>query len=235
MVKVFYETIDPNKVFGMVGRCGGGYNTVWEDWTDEERAARELIMREFETEMNNLCGHYDKLEQSIIHEGIRNPVVINCGFPRRCKMNHLPPEIKFLPPNRRLLLEGTTGGSRLWVAQKHNIPIKCFINDFSGSYPGKHRILTVKQALKYYKDEPKSLRIDFRNGLIEQFDQQKVGHHLGEEWREDKLVKLRAPIWVKIMNKYGYYVDRLPPVVHKILKDAGIEQPEHLKNKHTYR
>jgi len=234
MTKVFYDIIDPNKIFGMVGRCGGGHNTVWEDWSDEGRAARDAITHEFEVEMDKLCGHYKKLEESILRDGLRNPVVINCGFPRRCKMIHLPPEQKFLPPNRRLLLEGTTGGSRLWIAQKHNIPIKCFINDLSGNYPGKHRILTVKQAIKYYKDPPKVLRIDARNGLLEQFDQQKVGHHLGEEWREDKVIKFRAPIWVRIMNKHGYYVDRLPPIVQKMLKDAGVVQPPDLKNRHNY-
>lgn len=232
MVKVYYDTVDPNKVFGMVGRCGGGYNTVWEDWSPEGRIARDAIMKEFEYEMNKLCGHYAKLEQSILKEGIRNPVVINCGFPKRCKMSQIPPEILALPTHQRLLLEGTTGGSRLWIAQKHNIPVKCFINDFSNNYPGKHRILTVKQAIKYYKDQPKILRITARNGLIEQFDQRKVGYHLGSEWREDKIMPLRAPLWVSIMNKHGYYVDRLPKIVLKVLAEAGVVQPAGLKNKH---
>ena len=234
MVKVYYDIVDPNKIFGMVGRCGGGYNTVWEDWSPEGRQARKEIIHEFEIEMNKLCGHYSKLENSILKEGIRNPIIINCGFPRRCKMHHLPPEISSLSPNKRLLLEGTTGGSRLWVAQKNNLPIACFINDLSGKYAGKHRILTVKQALKYYKDTPKMLRIDSRNGITEQFDQHKVGHHLGAEWSEDKLLIQRAPLWVNIMNKHGYYVERLPPIVQKVLKDAGVVQPEHLKKKHNY-
>lgn len=234
MIKVYYDIVDPNTVFGMVGRCGGGYNTVWEDWSDEGRAAREAIMREYEIEMNKLCGHYEKLEESVIKEGLRNPVIISCGFPRRCKMEHLPPELKLKPPASRLLLEGTTGGSRLWAAQKHNVPLPCFINDFSNSYKGKNRILTVSQARKLYKDPPKMLRMDARNGLVEQFDQQKVGSHLGEEWREDKLLVKRAPLYISIMNKYGYYVDRIPPVVQRVLKDVGYEQPAHLKKKHKH-
>ena len=235
MTKVYYDIINPAKIFGMVGRCGGGYNTVWEDWTPEGIAAREAIMKEFEESINKLCGHYSKLEKSIIAEGIRNPLVINCGFPRRCKLTHLSPKAKATPPHQRLLLEGTTGGSRLWVAQKHNIPVACFINDLSGNYQGKHRILTVKQALKYYKDKPKMLRMNPRVGIVEQFDQHKVGHHLGDEWSEDKIMPLRAPLWVSIMNKHGYYVDRLPPIVQKVLKEAGVVQPEHLKKKHTYK
>ena len=143
MVKVYYETMDAILIFGMVGRCGGGYNTVWEDWSPEGRIARENIMREYEDEMNKLCGHYAKLEESMRKEGLRNPIIINCGFPTRCKMKHLPPEILALSPYRRFLLEGTTGGSRLWVAQKLNLPINCFINDLSGIYSGKNRILST--------------------------------------------------------------------------------------------
>lgn len=234
MIKIYYEILDPNKIFGMVGRCGGGYCTVWEDWSDAGRAARDSIMKEYEIEMNKLCGHYEKLEQSILAEGFRNPVIVNCGFPRRCKMSHLPPEIKFKAPSERLLLEGTTGGSRLWAAQKHNVPIPCFINDFSKQYKGKHRIVNVRQALRYYKDAPKMLRIDRNNGIIEQFDQQKVGSHLGAEWREDKLLMKRAPLYISIMNKHGYYVDKIPPVVQRVLKEVGYEQPEHLKNKKRF-
>ncbi len=234
MVKVYYETIDARLIFGMVGRCGGGYNTVWEDWSPEGRIARENIMREYEIEMNALCGHYTKLEESIIKEGLRNPIIINCGLPTRCKIKHLPPEILALQPNERLLLEGTTGGSRLWVAQKLNLSINCFINDLSNNFSGKHRILTTKQALTYYKDKPRSLTANSKRGIVESFDQHKVGSHLGKDWSEDKLMKLRAPIWVRIMNKYGYYVDRLPPIVNKVLADAGVIQPLNLKNKHKY-
>ena len=35
--KTYYVELEANKIFGMVGRCGGGYNTVWEDWSPEGR------------------------------------------------------------------------------------------------------------------------------------------------------------------------------------------------------
>ena len=231
MVETYFTYLDPNKIFGMVGRCGGGYNTVWEDWSPEGRIARENIMREFEDGINEICGHYSKLEESILAEGFRNPIIITCGHPIRKKLKHVPPEIRKINFKKWLLMEGFTGGSRLWVAQKHNIPVPCFINDFTGSGMYNLKISTIEQASTYYKDPPKRLSFHPTYGLIEDFDNVKVGYHLGDDWSEEKIVRLRAPLWVKTMNKYGYYVDRLQPFVQDILKEAGIVQPNNLKNR----
>ena len=229
MPKIFYEVLDPNLIFGMVGRCGGGYNTVWEDWTPTGREAREKIVKEYEEGLDAICGHYKKLEESILAEGIRNPLIITCGYPVRRQVRHLPPELLTKPLYQLLLLEGTTGGSRLWVAQKHNIPVPCIINDFSNQYPGVNRIYTATQASSLFKDKPNRLIIDPRLGLTEPFDPTKIGYHLGTEWSEDKIIKQRAPLWVSIMNKYGYYVDRLQPQVLNMLAEAGVYQPSNLK------
>ena len=228
-VRVFYELVDSRKIFGMVGRCGGGYNTVWEDWSAEGRLARELIISEFEKGMDAICGHYKRLEESVKKEGFRNPLIITCGLPVRKKITHLPPELKKKDPASLLLLEGTTGGSRLWVAQKLKMAVPCLINDFTGRYPGKLQVLNTNQAMRFFTDKPSALRIDRFKGILETFDNSKVGHHLGDKWSEDKIVKYRAPLWVSIMNKYGYYVDRLQPNIHEILKEAGVIQPTNLK------
>lgn len=217
----YFKMIDPNDVFGMVGRCGGGHNTIWEDWSPEGRENREHIIQEFEDGINNICGHYSKLEESILEEGFRNPLIITFGRPVRKDLKLLPPEMR---NNNNLLLEGTTGGSRLWVAQKHKFKIPCFINDFTGTFNGKIKINTLEEALVHYKDKPANLFFDTKRGLIEGFDNKKVGHHLGPEWQEDKLVVERAPLWVSIMNKYGYYVDKLSLDVVRILQEANIHQ-----------
>lgn len=233
--RVFYEVLEPNKIFGMVGRCGGGYNTVWADWSDEGRIAREHIMREYEEGLDKICGHYDKLEQSVLSEGFRNPVIITCGYPQKRKMEHLPPELRSKNPSELFLLEGVTGGSRLWVAQKYNIPVPCIINDFTGRYRGKNQVLSTLQAKKYFKDPPAGLRIDRMRGCTESYDNTKASHHLEEQWTEDKIVVQRAPLWVSTMNKYGYYVERLQPFVLEILRNAGVVQPPELRFKHNGR
>lgn len=221
---VRYTTLPAKEIFGMVGRCGGGYNTIWEDWTPEGRRARNCIMQEFEQGLDKICGHYRRLEESIKKEGMRNPIIVTCGRPVRRTMNHLPPELRRLRPNKLLLLESTQGGSRLWLAQKHNLKIKCIVNDWTGRFDHCPQIATPADALQYYADPPKSISFHPKWGFTESFDQTKVSYHLGDEWSEDRIMPLRAPLWVSIMNKYGYRVDRLTPAVNKILAEAGIDQ-----------
>ena len=208
----------------MVGRCGGGYNTVWEDWSPEGRAKRELIMSDYEQEMDALCGHYSRLEQSVLAEGFRNPIIITCGLPRKRRMENLPPEMRSLPPSELLLCEMTMGGSRLHVAQKHDISIPCIVNDWTGRFQGSPEILSVEDAYQLYKDPPKSIVLSQDLGLVESFSQNKVGYHLGPEWSEDRLMPLRAPLWIRIMNRHGYRIDKLPRIVLDVLDAAGVDQ-----------
>jgi hypothetical protein len=208
----------------MVGRSGGGYNTIWSDWSDQGRIKRELIMQEYEQQMDKLCGHYRKLEESILGEGVRNPVIVTCGLPKKRPIDLLPPELRSQSSNRLLLLETSTGGSRLHVCQKHNLTIPCLVNDWHGRFTAAPLVPSDQHALQYYRDPPQKLTFDRRRGLVEAFDQHKVGYHLGKEWSEDRLMPQRAPIWVSIMNRYGYRVDRLPKIVEDVLQAAGIDQ-----------
>lgn len=212
------------EIFGMVGRCGGGYNTLWEDWSVAGRTKRQFIMQEYEQELNKICGHYTKLEQSILTEGIRNPVVITCGYPKKRSAKNLPPEMLVLSESDLLLLEGTTGGSRLHVAQKHNMLIPCFVNDWTGRFTNEPLIETEADARKHYKDQPYLVEIDPDTGLTEGFDDSRVSYHMGDEWSEDRVMPLRAPMWLKTMAKYGYRIDRLSSRVKEILGEEFVKE-----------
>lgn len=222
--KVYYAMIPAREIFGMVGRCGGGYNTIWVDWSEEGRRKRDLIMQEYEEGLDEICGHYRELESSILQEGIRNPVVITCGPPKKRPMECLPPEMRCADPKNLLLLETTMGGSRLHVCQKHDMEIPCIVNDWTGRFRGFAEIKTEADARKYYLDQPRGLTFNPKLGLVESFDQNKISHHLGERWSEEKIMPLRAPLWIGIMNKYGYRIDNLPKIVLDVLYAAGIDQ-----------
>ncbi len=224
--RVHYVLLPAREIFGMVGRCGGGYNSQWTDWTPRGRQLRELIMKEFEEGLNEICGHYSQLEHSVLTEGIRNPVTITCGRPKKRTMQHLPPEMWTWSPKKLLLLETTTGGSRLHVAQKHNMSIPCIVTDWTGRFANEPEIRNEADARMCYLDQPKSIMFNYSLGFVEGFDQTKVGYHLGEEWSEDRLMPLRAPLWISIMNKYGYRVDRLPKIVLDVLEKNGIDQSQ---------
>lgn len=231
MINVFYAMLNPRNIFGMVGRCGGGYNTVWEDWSESGRAARDHITKEYEDGLNYICGHYTKLEESILKEGFRNPLIITCGHPLKRQLHHLPPELRSRPSHELFLLEGVTGGSRLWVAQKLRIPVPCIVNDTTGKFKQGTRILSASQAKRYFRDIPKTLTLSKTRGLCESYENNKSGYHLGNEWSEDKLIRFRAPLWVSTMNKYGYYVDRLQPQIIRILAEEGVVQPDGLRKR----
>ena len=224
--RVHFVELPARDIFGMVGRCGGGYNSQWTDWSSEGRRRRELIMKEYEEGLDAICGHYQKLESSILREGIRNPVIITCGPPRRRTWDHLPPEMRSWPQEKLLLLETTMGGSRLHVCQKHNMQIMCIVNDWTGRFRKEPEIRNEAEARLCYLDQPQQIKFDRKLGLTENFSTNKVGYHLGEEWSEDRLMPLRAPLWVGILNKYGYRVEKLPPIVLDVLKKAGIDQDE---------
>jgi len=222
--QVRFVILPAREIFGMVGRCGGGYNSQWTDWSEEGRRKRELIMKEYEEGLNAICGHYSRLEESILSEGIRNPVTVTCGYPRKRTMEHLPPEMRTLPPDRLLLLETTLGGSRLHVCQKYNMQIPCIVSDWTGRFNTEPEIRNEADARLCYLDQPQSVVFNPELGFIEAFDRKKVGHHLGEEWSEDKVMPLRAPLWISIMNRHGYRVHNLPRIVQDVLKNNGIDQ-----------
>jgi hypothetical protein len=218
--------IPAREIFGMVGRCGGGYNSLWADWTPAGRVARERIMQEYERELDKICGHYTKLEASIMTEGIRNPVIITCGLPKRRTVNHVPPELLAGPEGNLLLLEGTTGGSRLHIAQKYNMTIPCIVNDWTGRFDHAVEVVSEAQARSYYKDQPKLVIVDPRNGYFESFDDNRVAYHMEEEWTEDQVMPLRAPMWLGILSRHGYHIERLSSRVREVLLAAGIDYPE---------
>jgi hypothetical protein len=139
-------------------------------------------------------------------------------------MEHLPPEMRILEPRELLLCEMTMGGSRLHVAQKHDMSIPCIVNDWTGRFASSPEILDPQEAYQLYQDPPKSIVMSPDLGLVESFSHNKVGHHLGPEWSEDRLMPLRAPLWIRIMNRHGYRIDKLPKIVLDVLDAAGVDQ-----------
>lgn len=230
-INVFYTVLSAKQIFGMVGRCGGGYNTVWEDWSTAGRLARDKITQEYEEGLNAICGHYARLEASILSEGFRNPMIITCGNPIRRELKHLPPEIKQKPITEWLLLEGVTGGSRLWVAQKHNLQVPCIVNDTTGQFNQGISLVSADQAAKMFKDPPAKYSLTETTGFSEHYNNSQRAYHMDPSWSEERIVLQRAPLWVSIMNKHGYYVDRLQPFVLDILAQAGVVQPIELRQK----
>lgn len=227
LINVRYATLPAQEIFGMVGRCGGGYNTVWSDWTPEGRTKREKIMEEFERGINKINGHYTRLEKSIREKGMLNPVIITCGRPLYRKPHHLPPEMRKLDPSKLLLAEGVTGGSRLYVAQKLNIPVPCIINDRVGRFDDCPKIDSKEGALQYFSNKSVDLIYSRTHGIKEKVQKIVEAEHLPPEWyNTDDISKLRGPMWINIMKKYGYDVHLSMAVRELLGLSIGVE-PTH--------
>lgn len=114
---------------------------------------------------NKVRGFYQKLERSILCEGFRNPVLITAGEPLRYR--HLIKQFEnLLGSNKRewLIAEYLAGGSRIYIAQKHNLNIPCIVKDQVGRFSDCPLIRTERQMLSYFKDRPAKINFNLSYG-----------------------------------------------------------------------
>lgn len=190
---------DANSILGSVGRCGSGYNTRWDDWSEQGRENIKKINDEWYERYDRITQHYTNLEKSILEKGFRNPILITCGKPFNRTLDFIPPELR----NKvdLLIMEGYDGGSRLWVAQKHNLPVPCIVNDRIGKFYEHPKIETRAQLLKYYQDVPGYISFGGQGLSVT-----KIHHsHMDNKYvnPEEQAAQI-IPLWFDLMTKYGY-------------------------------
>lgn len=106
--------------------------------------------------INNIKDNfYVKLEASILSEGFKRPILVNSGYCSRLWTMRFPDLFKDIG---NMLVCDRWGGSRLWVAQKHNLDIPCLILDFNDKFAHLPTI-DAARALSYFRDKPKHLEL----------------------------------------------------------------------------
>lgn len=95
-------------------------------------------------------GFYIKLEESILKEGFRNPIIVIAGWSDDGidMINGIESE-----DNPNELGCFINGGSRLWVAQKNRLKIPCLVADYIGQFKDEILVSSVDEAITYYQDE----------------------------------------------------------------------------------
>ena len=177
--KIRYAVLDSNIIFNECGPHSAGPR----GWSPKNIEKRNIAAERWINTMNRKNGFYDKLEESILKEGCRNPILIVAGWCRKNKLSHLPIEMQ--ENHKKILWCGTNGGSRLWVAQKHNFPIPCIISDFVDRFPEAFTFKTdnvdakdiEEEMMAYYKDKPKKIAVNMYGVAVSDIPQV----HLGEK------------------------------------------------------
>lgn len=103
-------------------------------------------------ELNARNGFYEKLEDSILREGFRNPIMVSAGWFPSKMARHMPQAIIDNPKDHILCL--TNGGSRLWIAQKHKMRVPCIISDYVDMFPKAEILNTEDEIMAHYSDKP---------------------------------------------------------------------------------
>lgn len=139
-----YVILSPHKIFNM---CGPEHAGPYE-WDDAGLSARRKNAQIY---IETKKKFYTELEESILKEGIKNPILVAAGYVPPRKFNMLPPEMK--SDSSKILFCHSNGGSRLYIAQRYNIQIPCIVADFIDRF-NNPEIKTEQELRSYYKDKP---------------------------------------------------------------------------------
>lgn len=113
----------------------------------------------------HLVNFFDRLEASVLKEGFRNPILASAlpyhsidNYYKNYSINEKQERflISYIPEKfngeKPILVCHKQGGSRLWVAQKHNLKVPVLISEFCDYFPSLED-LDENQIRKLFKDE----------------------------------------------------------------------------------
>ena len=131
--KLRYGILRSIDIFNECGPYSGGPA----GWDEDSIEKRKIQGDRHIANTNEQTGFFDNIEKSILKDGFRNPILVSAGFCPRIsdhgKNPRLPLEMQ--EDHSKILVCNANGGSRLWVAQTHNLEIPCLISDFDDIYP----------------------------------------------------------------------------------------------------
>ncbi|MCS7316749.1 MAG: hypothetical protein NZZ41_00300 [Candidatus Dojkabacteria bacterium] len=165
---------------------------------DEEEKENKILKKKIEelyvNHFNKKIKFYQKLEESIRKDGLRNPIIVNSYLPRVRSFEEVETSyIKKFKEEKRLFCE-FLGGSRLYICQKNNWYVPCIIVDWKNGFSDFQELKTKEEIMEKFIDETDVKFTD--NGLSVQAPTQV---HLEKDIREQKnLTEIRKEFFLKI-------------------------------------
>ncbi len=151
---VRYGMIPSRTIFNYCGPRTLDY--VMEGFTKEEADEKAVLSERWLNRYNKENQFYVKLEESILEEGFRNPLLIIAGSLGIVPSDQLPKYMK--EDTEKILVCDSNGGSRLWVAQKYDMDVPCLVSDFVDMFPNFAKIESTNEMKELYKDTPEMLK-----------------------------------------------------------------------------
>lgn len=154
-MKIRFLVLPSNRIINLCGPESAPYGWTPNKIAKRKKKTEERIARN---------RHYAKLEESILKEGFRNPILITSGLfseiyrkiDFNLNYNRLQKRVRpeLLQNPEQLITCERNGGSRLYLAHKYNLDIPCIINDFTDQFPEAYEIKNIEKALTFYSDQP---------------------------------------------------------------------------------
>ncbi len=145
-----YVELEPDKIFNWLDpmniTCWLAFHE-WHDtwWSDETVKMRKEFGKIWTEEFDKITGHFSKLEESILKDGILHPVSTVSGQLRDVLLNKKVESPIVFPPHyykdiSKSVYTHTCGGSRVTIAQRHNIKVPCAVHDFENIFNTSEQI-----------------------------------------------------------------------------------------------
>ena len=140
-----YAILDSNDIYNFAGPGYGRHYC--------SRDERKVHAQTHVNERNKRDNLFNNLEASILKDGFRNPLVVQAGFIPPSTWRNMPPYLTKQGLENSIVCMDW-GGSRLWVAQKHNLKVPCLILDFVGRFENERWLKTVNDIRLVFTDKP---------------------------------------------------------------------------------
>ena len=133
-------------------------------WDPATKKAKREAAEQYIEKVNNTCdGWFQKLEDSILSDGFKNPIIVHAGYLPTNEVGKLPK--KYHKDVNQIFACYSLGGNRLYIAQKHNLDVPCLVCDYNNLVPGIDPLYTIPDVKAFWTTPP--LRMDFKPlGLV---------------------------------------------------------------------
>jgi len=157
-IKLRFVELKPNRIFNLLDpknlTCWLACPALHDNWNEPKTLElREEFGKFYTEEFDRITQHFTKLEKSILKDGILHPINAASGSLRDATLRGIDVSdvFPFKTNNdiKNAVYSHTFGGSRLTIAQKHNIMVPCVVHDFSNLFEDCEEV-TINNFQKWF-------------------------------------------------------------------------------------